>query len=277
MKTLILLFLFSGFVHATTPFTGVISNSIGGAGRAAITPEEVGLLNPAALVHQKGYQLSTAYRDMNVREDGSIYNFLAHISENQPDTMFPLAVTYHKTRNFNYRAIDRTEDIHLTTANMIIPNLSLGFDVVRHTYETSVDEDDEWDGSVGLMYIVTKDLGLGLVHRNVLDSDSPYLYRTVEFGVNYLFGDFLRFAADVVYATEKNPNKEAIYMFGMEHEIVEKLPLRIGFRGDDVINENYWTLGFGWVGPKIGFDYTLERNFSETGEFASSFDLKVYF
>jgi hypothetical protein len=240
-------------------------------------PEEVAFLNPAALVHQKGYQLSTAYRDFNVREDGSIYDFMAHISENQPDTMFPLALTYHKNRNFYHSANDRSEDFHFTTANMLFDNFSIGFDVRKHKYDGPAEDKDEWDGTVGIMYILTKDLGMGLVHRNLLDSDSPYLYRTLEFGVNYIFEDFLRFVFDVVYGTEKNPDKQAIYMFGVEHKMLEGFPLRLGFRGDDVLNEEYWTLGIGWVGPKIGLDFSLERNFSETGEFASSFDLKVYF
>lgn len=279
MKTILLSLLSIGFIAtAQTPFTGTISNSMGGTGRAAITPEEIGLLNPAALVHQDGYQLSTAYRDYNTENNGSAYDMMIHIAESERDSMFPLAITYHKQRHFYGSAMDRVQDLHFTTANIIFQNFSFGVDGVKHKYEPGVgNKIDEWDGSIGVLYLVSENLGLGLTHRNILSSNSPYLNRSVEFGVNYLFETFLRLTFDIAYGTEKNPGHDAIYMLGVEHKLIDYFPVRVGFRIDDVISENYWTIGVGWKGPKIGLDFSWEKNFSKNDEYGTSVDLKVYF
>jgi hypothetical protein len=137
--------------------------------------------------------------------------------------------------------------------------------------------DSEWDAKLGFLYVPTGNLGLGLVFTNLLVTDFSYLKRGAEFGVNYLFKEFLRVALDITYQLEDNPDNKSTVMLGTEHMYLDQIPLRFGFKYDGPSSENYWTMGLGWNAPRIGFAYTFEKNVSEVSEYGHSVDLRIYF
>ncbi|MES2769449.1 MAG: hypothetical protein V4596_09915 [Bdellovibrionota bacterium] len=276
---LILFFLLIAQVSiASTQFTGVASQAMGGTGRAAVIPNEVAFLNPASFVSVRGYNLATAYRDFQTLDKGSTRNFAIHASENQTDSMFPLAITYLKTRDINSGAYGVREDIHLTTGQEIFGNVAFGIDVARYTdTPEGGKEETEWDAKVGFLYAPMDNLGLGLVFTNLLVTDLEHLKRGVEVGVNYLFMQFFRAALDVTYQMEDNESDESVVMFGIEHMYFKQIALRAGAKWDAPINQNYWTLGLAWNAPKISFGYAFEKNVAETDEYGHSVDLRIYF
>lgn len=263
---------------ATTQFTGVSSQAMGGAGRAAVQASEAALLNPASLMFVRGYNMASSYRDFQTKDEGSTRNVLFHLSENETDSMFPLGITYLKTRDINSDFYGERQDLHFTTGQMLLKNLALGIDVAKYsiTPENGAKK-SEWDAKLGFLFVPDNNLGLGLVFTNLLVTDSPYLKRGVEAGVNYLFKEFLRVAVDVAYQMEDNPTDESVVMFGMEHMYLGQIPLRFGFKYDGPSSENYWTMGLGWNAPRIGFAYTFEKNVSEVNEYGHSVDLRIYF
>ena len=276
---LILFFLLIAQVSsATTQFTGVASQGMGGTGRAAVVANEVAFLNPASFVSVQGFNLSTSYRDFQTYDGGSQRNFAVHASENQTDSIFPLAVTYLKTRDINSSAYGEREDIHLTTGQTIFGSVAFGIDMAKYsvTPENGA-KDSEWDLKLGFLYAPIENLGLGLVFTNLLDTDSIYLKRGVELGVNYIFMEFFRAALDVTYQMEDNENDESVVMLGLEHTFIKQIALRTGFKWDSPINQNYWTLGLAWNAPKIGFGYSYEKNVDEPDEYGHSVDLRIYF
>lgn len=276
---LIFLILFIAQVSsATTQFTGVASQAMGGTGRAAVQASEAALLNPASIMFVRGYNMASAYRDFQTKDDGSTRNALFHLSENDPGTMFPLGITYVKTRDINSDFYGERKDLHFTTGQMLLKNLALGIDIGKYsiTPENGA-ENSEWDAKLGFLYVPKENLGLGLVFTNLLVTDSLYLKRGVEFGLNYLYQDFLRLAFDVTYQMEDNPTDESVVMVGIEHMYLSQIPLRFGFKCDGPSSENYWTIGLGWNAPRIGFTYTFEKNVSETDEYGHSVDLRIYF
>ncbi len=269
-----LLFLVSVKTSFAASFSGTTSQAMGGTGRGAIIPTEVAFLNPASFASARGYFIATAYRDFSVYDGTNEKNFVAHLSENSPGSMFPLAITYMRTSFPNLA----TEDIHLTSAQAIAKNLALGIDVARYKVRPTGGPDDaEWDLKVGLMYATTDSLGVGLVFSNFLSTDNPALKKQIEAGVNYRFDEFFRAAFDIIYPTEDNTSDEGVVMLGLEHYLKKQFPIRAGFKWDDLNNENYWTFGLGWNGPRIGFDYSYEKNASRGGEYGHSVDLRIYF
>ncbi len=270
--------LFAPNSNASIPFYGGISQSMGGAGRAAVNASEVGLLNPASFAFVRGYNLASTYRDFGTVEGGSTRNVLFHASENQAGAMFPLAVTYLKTRDINAAAYGVREEYHLSSAQMVLKNLAFGIDGARYSFEPENGaKDSEWDVRLGLLYVPHKDWGVGLVFTNLLSTDLPFLKRGVELGLNYLVKDFFRFSLDYTHQIEDNPTDDGAVMLGIEHTFASQIPLRIGFRVDGPSNENYWTLGLGWNGPRLGLGYTYEKSVSEAQEYGHSVDLRIYF
>lgn len=251
---------------------------MGGAGRAAVEAAEVGLLNPASFVSVTGYNMAAEMRDFSTKDGGSTGNVLLHASENSGESLFPLAITYLKTRDSNAAISGVREDFHLTTGQVIFSNVAFGLDVGKYTNTPAAGiEDSEWDIKMGFLFVPLKDWGFGLVFSNLLDTDSVYLKRTLEGGVNYLFNNFFRMSFDVTYQTEDNPEHDGVVMLGIEHLFMKQIPLRLGMKWDDPIDENYWTLGLAWKAPRIGFGYTFEKNVAENKEYGHSFDLKIYF
>jgi hypothetical protein len=275
---ILFLLLFAQVSSASTLFTGTESQAMGGTGRAAIEANEVGLLNPASFLFVSGYNLAVANRDFSNSDGGSTRNVLLHLSESQTDSMFPLAVTYLKTRDLNSTTNTEREDFHFTTGQMLLKNLALGIDVGKYGYQPkNQPKDSEWDVKLGFLYVPVDNWGFGLVFTNLLVTDYDFLKRGVEFGANYLFKDFFRMDLDLTYQLQDNPNHDGVVMLGMEHTFIKQIALRMGFRWDDPIGENYWTLGLGWNAPRIGFSYAYEKNVAKTNEDGHSFDLKIYF
>lgn len=271
---LILVVLFIAQVSSATQFTGVASQAMGGAGRAAVIPSEVAFLNPASFVSVRGYNISTAYRDFSTYSGTSQRNFVLHVSENQAGAMFPLAVTYAKSSVYS---LDR-EDLHLTTGQEIFGKVAFGLDIGRYKFiPDGASKDTEWDLKMGFLYAPVENLGLGLVFTNLLVTDHEALKRGVEAGVNYMFLDFFRAALDITYQMEDNESDESVVMLGLEHTYLNQIPLRVGFKWDAPINQNYWTLGLGWTAPKLGIAYTYEKNVDEEDEYGHSVDLRIYF
>lgn len=270
----ILIVLLAAQVTSAATFTGAVSHSMGGTGRGAVIPSEVSLLNPASFVSVRGYNIATAYRDFSYTSGVSERNFLVNLGENSTGSMFPLSVTYLRTSTHQLE----TEDIHLTTGQAIGGNIAFGLDVARYkVLPDNGPDDSEWDIKFGFLYAPKDTLGVGLVFSSLLNTDNPALKRQIEAGVNYLFADFFRAALDVVYQIEDNPKDEGIIMVGFEHIFKGNVPFRAGFKWDDPNNQNHWTLGLGWNGPRIGFDYSYEKNASKTNEYGHSVDLRIYF
>lgn len=270
--------IFGSSALASTPFYGSTSQAMGGAGRAAVVASEVSLLNPASFAFVRGYNIASNYRDFSTQDGGATRNVLFHASENETGAMFPLAITYLKTRDINNDAYGVREEYHLSSAQMVLKNLAFGIDGARYSYvPENGSRDYEWDVKVGFLYVPHKDWGLGLVFTNILSTDLPFLKRSVEFGVNYLFDGFFRFALDYTHQIEDNPTNEGIVMVGIEHTFIKQIPFRVGYRIDGPNSENYWTLGLAWDGPRLGLGYTYEKNVSENEEYGHSVDLRIYF
>jgi hypothetical protein len=278
LMVILALLLFAQVSRASTQFTGAASQAMGGTGRAAVQASEVGLLNPASFVFCSGYNMATAYREFNTADGGLTRNVMFHASEIETDSLFPLAITYLKTRDINSTDYSLREDFHFTTGQMVLNRLAFGVDIGKYKYTPEGGKDNsEWDVKLGFLYVPADAWGLGLVLTNLLVTDLPYLKRGAEFGVNYLFKDFFRFAMDVTYQLQDNPKHDGVVMLGMEHMFIKQIPMRFGIKIDDPNNANYWTAGLGWNAPRIGFDYTFEKNMSKNNEYGHSFDLKIYF
>lgn len=263
--------------QAQTAYTGIDSIALGGTGRAAVRQEEVGFLNPAALVHTRGFAITGGYRKMDIPGDGKIENMALHLSESGTNSLFPLGVTYLKTRNFYLPFVNYEENLHLSTAAMVLPNFSIGLDVSRNQLETDNMGYEDWNASLGLLYVINGNIGLGFVYYNVLDSDIYYLARRMALGTSYLFQGFLKAFLDVEYQVDNNIDNDLIYMIGLEHSLHKMFDIRFGTKFDDFNNRNYWTAGFGFKGPRLGLSYAFEKNFAVSTELAHSFDLKLLF
>jgi hypothetical protein len=264
--------------YGQTPFSGMPSMAMGGTGRAAVDASAVAFLNPASMAHVRGYNIAAANRFYSDDPSGGGHDSMLHASENQTDSLFPLAVTYvRSTIELPFESAKKSE-LHFTMAEDLGKNFALGADFGHYTYQLAdLDKETHWDGTLGLMYVPKPNLGLGLVIGNFMKSDLYFLRRNIQLGANYMFDTFLRFAFDVVYPIEDNKDHKGVIMMGIEHKLQDTLPLRIGYRFDDLLKKRYATAGVGWVGPRIGFDYAFEKNLSKSNDYSHSVDVKIYF
>ncbi len=250
-------------------YEGPVSSAMGGSGRSSIIPGET-TLNPAAIAHIRGYHVTASYQDYTFEPTGKAAILRASFVDSNEDNMVPAAFTYGKNAE--------DQEFHLGVSKFIFRSLALGIEIERYISDPKVGyRHIENDISIGALYAITTDWGVGLVGRNLLRTNLAALDQSVAIASSYAFGKIARVQFDYLLPMQNNDQKKSIIMMGVESHFVHEFPLRTGFRRDNLRNTTFWTAGAGWVGPKIALNYGFEKNVNSSREAGHSIDVRVYF
>lgn len=247
-------------------FTGPIATALGGAGRAAVDPTEASLLNPASLVHLGRYFGSANYFRGEHPREGRADQYGIILADGSPDKIAPGALSYLR-RNLQspsgVKALE--EDIRLSLGGFV--GRSLSFGVAGHYRihdEIGGPNYYQTNGDVGLLFVPSPNLGLGIVAHDVLlraPDNVPTDIQNVPIlalGLHYLFEDFFRLRLDVARPEKMNPHHRNNVMAGFETYFTEKWALRLGSNWQESRDKTLLAAGIGFKGPRLSFDYTFE-------------------
>lgn len=255
-----------------TPVVGSVSTATGGTGRGTVEPTDSVLLNPAIVA-----QIPTKYFSFNYSKD----QMGLTISDNGREALFPAAL-----------ALNRIEVDHLQTQNIAVAvaysplaKLSFGLSagLVEYSFDNSTDGQKyrQTVGDFGATYAFSKAFAVGLVANKIFSSKSDVdqtlqKQRTVGFGTNYTYQNFVRFRFDVESGPD-NKTDRMVYMGGLETFMNDWLIIRFGYQNNNVLAKNFTSAGLGFSGPQFAFHYAYLSNPADSDDNRHSVDLGIPF
>lgn len=258
-------------------FSGTVARSMGGAGRAAGSADSH-ILNPATLVHVKGYQLGYQYAFHSREQRGILRDWTINIADGNTEAFFRGGATY-LNREIKVQGVKtRTENYLVSVGNFLMDNVSIGVQG-QYWIETpeGVAKSTFFQSSFGVLYIPVENVGLAFVSNNFLKEHRAGVRPELGFGLHYLYEEIFRLRFDIIYPTKHNAMKKGVLMLGGESLFANDLSFHFGGRLDDIAKENWFTLGVGWDGPRLRMAYAFEKNLKTAKEIRQSFDLSLFF
>lgn len=270
-----LILLLAGFLFSdgawAAPYIGSVSLATGGTGRGTVEPTDSVLLNPAIVA-----QIPTKYFSFNYSKD----RMGATISDNGREALFPAALAFNRTDQNHLL----TQNLMLAVAYTPLARLSFGLAVslVEYTVDIPVEEKfRQTTGDLGVTYAFSKIFAVGLVSSKAFSSktdlnETLQKQRTLGFGTNYTYLNFVRFRFDVESAPD-NKFDRMVYMGGLETFLNDWMILRFGYQNNNVLSKNFLSTGIGFAGPQFGFHYAYLTNPADHDDDRHSVDLGIPF
>ncbi|MBC7465995.1 MAG: hypothetical protein H7256_08380 [Bdellovibrio sp.] len=269
---LVLSTLFFSNISFATPVVGSVSTATGGTGRGTVEPTDSVLLNPAIVA-----QIPTKYFSFNYSKD----QMGLTISDNGRDALFPAALALNRIEVDHLQ----TQNIAVAVAYSLLPRLSVGLSVglVEYSFDNSVNDQKyrQTVGDFGATYAFSKGFAIGLVANKIFSSKSDVdltlqKQRTMGFGTNYTYQNFVRFRFDVETAPD-NKIDRMVYMAGLETFMNDWLIIRFGYQNNNVLAKNFTSAGLGFAGPQFALHYAYLSNPANSDDNRHSVDLGIPF
>lgn len=279
------IFILASFSLTADPlFYGPVSAAMGGTGRAGISSSEGALINPATIPLIKTAEVIGYFRDGYLDDGQHRQGWALGAVDNSEDVLFPGALHYARIRDTG-RAGDPSdgEIWHVSGAYLLSDRLSVGASAYRVQYDVGNDPHyTQWSGSLGTIVLINEDLSFAYVIDNIgkPGSSTPQGLRQ---DLQQSVGSFYRFAQlatvrfDVSRVEKFNPDHKLNWMLGLESALNEFMVFRAGYRRDELAESKIYCAGIGFNGPRLRFDYTVEKNAEHTSGALHSVDLRVPF
>ncbi len=285
IRTAVLLgvFLFES-AHAAPLFYGPASAAMGGTGRAGLASAQGALLNPATVPLVKDYEVNAYYRDGYIADREHRQGWAIGVVDNSEGVLFPGALHYARIRDTGRTGDPADGELwHVAGAYLFSERFSMGLSGYRAQFDVSNQPHyTQWSSSVGAIVLIHEDLSFAYVLDNIgkPGSDMPVgLRQDLEqsLGLFWRFAQLATLRADVSRREELNPKKHLTYMAGLESAVNEFTVFRFGFRREEDVDRKIWTAGFGFNGPRLRFDYAVEKNAEDTSGALHSVDMRIPF
>lgn len=269
----LLCFYFTSSLASAQIFSSAATSATGGAGRAAVEPNDVNYLNPAGLVHLKGRYIYSTFS----KEDLSV-----GLSETDRSVILPASFSYRQSRYED--RLNRTIEVkesRLSIADFIVEKASIG--LTGNMNSTKIDDRSygQTNGNIGLFYTPTQSFGLGYVFYNVFGPRENIpteiqLQAQMGFGLNYVFREFLRYRFDVLSAPN-NDFGHSTYSTGFETFVNPWILARLGYQIDVLTSQELFTQGLGFRGPVFSVNYAHQGSAKGPDFDRHSIDLLISF
>jgi hypothetical protein len=282
MKSLLALLLFHSMSHAEL-FRGPLSSAMGGTGRAAMDSTEAAFLNPALVPLVKNYEVDTFYRDGTLDPARHQTSYGVGAADNTEEVLFPGMANYMRLRQTGVASGPSDGELWHLALGKSYKNISAGISGYRLSSKVERDREYvQWNYSLGVLAMLTPDMGIGYVLKNIAKpgSDVPQgLREDLQQGAGFFasLGTIARVRIDLTREEVNNVDKKMVYMIGFENLASEYGVFRVGYRRDEQADQTYLTLGAGLQGPRLKVDYAFEKNLKGTSEALHSVDMRLPF
>lgn len=281
--TALSLSLFSTLSFGRGFYSGAQSLSLVDSGRAGLASGEAALLNPSLLGLNKG-EIFLTYLDGTPEENRHTTNYGITIVDTSQGTFANGALSYRDIRRFGQGLTQPADGVlwHGALGKIISPHLIFGVSVYNLRYQSPAqDIPDQWNGSLGLTYLVNSNLGFAYVADSIArPSDRvPLLLReerTHAVGAYYKPYEKAHVRFDLSQQERNNPSDHWDASFSFEVETADWMKLRLGHKWEGLTDQNRLGLGLGFEGPRTILDYGFQQNLSNS-ETMHGVDLRILF
>ena len=282
LKLSVVLFISSLQLNAQQ-YAGPTSTALGGTGRANFDNSESLFINPATLVLAPAMSVNLYYQEGESLADYHSTSMGLSAVDNSPDILVPGGLAYVKGRDhFSGSSPIEFELFHLGVAGYFYKTMSLGLSLYQLTKNSdSGASSTQYNGSLGYLFYHGS-FFYGLVYDNLIQTAAsvPVEHREVSkvsIGFQYLWGKLMAYRLDIQKPTEDNPEGKSITMIGLNSLSGDWFHFRAGYRIDDIIGKNYWSLGFLFDGPRLKMDYALKKQLDSAAGALHSVDFRFSF
>lgn len=265
-------------------FQGPLSRALGGAGRAGLETAESALLNPALVPLATNMEVNAFYGDGTWAPRQHRQYWGLGLADNSDDVLISGALHYVRMRETGtFTSPVSSELWHFALGQILWEGLSWGlsgYQLVRDP--DGVARSTQHNASGGLLFMATPDLGFAYVLDNFLEPSQKVpaplrQNRRQSLGAMYTFEGIARLRFDISRDEDHNPDHKLISQVGLESRSSRFMIVRLGAKWDNGVDQNFGTFGWGFNGPRLKLDYTLEKNFRGTGEAVHSVDMRLPF
>ena len=281
-------------------FVGPVALASGGSGTAAVLGSESSFINPALAAHMHGHYMAgfaTWTEDVGPARSRDL---AVSLGENSFDSVVATAYGFVRRNLYDGDSVFESQDFHqVSFGKPIASKMTLGIQVSY--LQTSPDpvlgglaaarasdaagvELKNWNGSIGILYLVHENMGLGFVRYNLGGGPRNILPSKWATGVNYLFGDHFRARVDATYTEAElgvprsDPRGESYGLHtGLETLLGDVLWIRAGFSSESRGWHERIHIGLGWSGPKLAMEYAYRKDIRSAEQWIHGFDLRFYF
>ncbi len=269
------------FVEAQV-LTGPISSALGGGGLANIDVLEGPLQNPAVLPHLPNdfhFGLVSGQGSVFANKNDNYWGVL--LSDCTKGTYFPAAFAYFSNKNTDGTTEYLEKYYSLAAASFVKKEFSVGVQVSRKEIDQTGISYQQNNLSIGSVFSPNTMLAIGVMAQNFLNpgGDTPpalSLDSTVGTGLYYVYAKNFHFRADVQQYLFENPENKKVLKIGNETHL-SYLAVRLGMQWDDYKQRTLITAGLGFLGPRLGFDYSYQHEIQRSGGVRHVIDLRMPF
>lgn len=257
-------------------YSGAISASAGGTGRAAVDAGTAGFLNPAMLAHQRGRQVYTAWTQ----------DVLAvSLSENMEESTIPSSFAYWQKKSElisnGVASSFAQQDLRLALAELIKNGWSVGLTAHYFQVKSTTKSWNQANLDLGIAVTPVANMGLALVLYDLGPTNKEIpeelqLTPKVGLGFHHIFKEYFRTRIDIVSGPGQNFAKSTV-MLGFENYLNQWVIFRVGTQNNKFLNEDLLSLGIGFDLPKFRLNYAYQFVATNSKDQRHSVDLAVPF
>lgn len=266
----------SCFATAETP----VVQGVGGGGKAGI-PSEANFSNPAAVAFLTQSAAFYFYQKSQIPDwnaGGKYYGIGAYdgASTHVKGSFVYLRNSRARISRTGTQVYEDRTEYRFAMGVSAYRDLKLGIQpryIVRNTGETNT---KIFDGDVGAIYPLYKDLVGGITYENLLNKEGEKA-PTMAAGAVYSFSKEFQIYADGMRLMKGLNKGDRGWGIGAELGLWGDLRLRGGKFLDVYKRKRGWVAGASWTGPRTSFDYALRSTGTGPKEKDHTLALKVAF
>lgn len=260
---------------------GNVSGATGSAGIATVEPGDSAFLNPATLVHLKGYQITTSAKSSSEKDGVGNSQALMTITDNGFDAMVPASIAFIHREDYTKNTTLKSRGLKVAMSNFLVPQVSMGLTVSHWMADVGGEHPAETNADLGFLYTPNGDVGVGLVGYNLIPTRKTVLHSILGnanwgAGFNYIYQGFIRLRLDFLGGPAEAPNKYT-YQGGFESYLSDWFVMRFGAQRDDFLRKNRLTAGAGFNGPKFQVNYAYQMSPQDDSLSTHGVDLVIPF
>ncbi len=260
---------------------GPISSALGGAGVASMDPLEGGRLNPAILPYISKYYMGLNYSAYEASEGSARSQRGLTLVDGKPDNVIPGSLSYSELRTLTSTEPIEEKLIEVAFGRFMSAGLAFGFKVINVNQSQSGSESKNlFNMGFGFLFAPQPRVSVGLRLENLfgeMDTYDEFAHNPeATVGLLYQFNSFFRGRFDVAHERQGDQVLSR-FMTGFESWPMAEWPFRIGVQR--VHNTDRWlySVGTGWNGPRLSFDYGIQMEPSPAYAIEHLVDFKLHF
>ena len=242
-----------------------------GAMEPRINVNESLYYNPASSAHSRMFSVDTG---LAWQHDNLIPGRVDTYYVNAVDTdneMFGGGLGYYKR---NVGSLGSEWDLRGIFNKLLLSNrMGLGVGLHYTKFNHGVTRTSNMNVDFGFIFLLTKKTLLGGTAYNLIGDNNGFNTRSIDLGIRHTMWDFFSATFDFEHRFSKKTT------FTGALELLYRNGLMITLSGQKNMNLDniYWGMGLGYVGPKISIIYGTMNAATAPYSFAHSFSLRVFF